>query len=668
MTRCAHAGDRGWRRGSAVFALCAVVALGAVPASTRTTDPASREQAATRPQGPPAGAAKARPARHYTIEQFLSTEAVSRATFSADEKRLLYTSDRSGVPNVYGVAVTGGAASALTTSNESTYVVAHFPRDERFLYTRDRGGNELNHLFVRLRDGREVDLTPGERLKAGLLGWNRQRTAFYVQLNERDSRYFDVYRYDAETYTRAVMFRNEGEHLPAAVSGDERWIALAKPNTTNDSDIHLWNVQSGSLTHITAHEGSAVHIVAEFAPDSRSLYYLTNLGSEFTRVRRYDLGTGTHEEVERADWDVMFTGFSPKGTYRVTAINHDGATAVRMREVATGKDVPLPPLPAGEVTSIVFSLSEKLAALQGSGDRAPANLYVWPIGSKSATRLTDSLSREVDPGDLVDAEVVRFTSFDGLVVPNILWKPHQATAEAKAPALVWVHGGPGGQTRVGYSPLIQFLVNHGYVVLGINNRGSSGYGKTFLAADDRKHGREPLWDCVEAKRYLASLPYVDGNRIGIIGGSYGGYMVLAALAFRPAVFDVGVDIFGVSNWLRTLASIPAWWEAQRRALYDELGDPETDIELLRAASPLFHADKIRRPLLVLQGANDPRVLKAESDEIAAAVRKNGVPVEYLVFPDEGHGFTKKKNQVTGYGAVLKFLDAHLKGKAGPGGR
>jgi len=167
----------------------------------------------------------------------------------------------------------------------------------------------------------------------------------------------------------------------------------------------------------------------------------------------------------------------------------------------------------------------------------------------------------------------------------------------------------------------------------------------------------------EAKRYLASLPYVDPARIGIIGGSYGGYMVLAALAFRPAVFDVGVDIFGVANWLRTLQNIPPWWEAQRKALYDELGDPETDVELLRAASPVFHAGRIRRPLLVLQGANDPRVVKAESDDIVAAVKKNGVPVEYIVFPDEGHGFTKKKNQIAGYGAVLRFLDQHLKAKA-----
>jgi dipeptidyl aminopeptidase/acylaminoacyl peptidase len=165
---------------------------------------------------------------------------------------------------------------------------------------------------------------------------------------------------------------------------------------------------------------------------------------------------------------------------------------------------------------------------------------------------------------------------------------------------------------------------------------------------------------VEGKKYLASLPYVDGGRIGIIGGSYGGYMVLAALAFQPKVFDVGVDLFGVANWIRTLESIPAWWEAQRQALYEELGDPVKDREMLEAVSPLLHADLIQRPLMVLQGANDPRVLKVESDEIVAAVKKNNVHVEYIVFPDEGHGFTKKKNQIDGYGAVLHFLDRYLK--------
>jgi dipeptidyl aminopeptidase/acylaminoacyl peptidase len=311
-----------------------------------------------------------------------------------------------------------------------------------------------------------------------------------------------------------------------------------------------------------------------------------------------------------------------------------------------------------------MSRSEKRMAFYVNGDRSPNNLYVHALGTNAVTRLSNSMNPEIDAADLVDTEVVRFKSFDGTSIPNILWKPHQATAQRKAPALVWVHGGPGGQTTKGYNAFVQYLVNHGYVVLGINNRGSSGYGKTFFAADDQKHGREPLWDCVAAKDYLKSLSYVDGDRIGIIGGSYGGYMVLAALAFKPDVFDAGVDIFGVSNWVRTLQNTPPWWAAQRTALFAEMGDPSTQLDMLKEISPVFHADKIRKPLIVLQGANDPRVVKAESDDIVAAVKKNNVPVEYVVFADEGHGFTKKKNQIEGYGAVLRFLDTHLKNKGG----
>jgi dipeptidyl aminopeptidase/acylaminoacyl peptidase len=203
------------------------------------------------------------------------------------------------------------------------------------------------------------------------------------------------------------------------------------------------------------------------------------------------------------------------------------------------------------------------------------------------------------------------------------------------------------------------MVNAGYAVLGINNRGSSGYGKSFLAADDGKHGREPLWDCIEAKTWLAAQPYIDHERVAIMGGSYGGYMTLAAMAFRPEAFKAGVNIFGVSNWLRTLESIPPYWEAFRKALYEEVGDPVKDRDFLIATSPLFHAKEIRKPLLVIQGANDPRVIKAESDDIVAAVQKNNVAVQYVVFPDEGHGFSKKKNQAAAYKEILQFLDKHV---------
>ena len=202
-------------------------------------------------------------------------------------------------------------------------------------------------------------------------------------------------------------------------------------------------------------------------------------------------------------------------------------------------------------------------------------------------------------------------------------------------------------------------MNHGYAVLAVNNRGSSGYGKTFNHLDDQKHGDVDLKDCVSARGFLESLDWVDSSRIGIIGGSYGGFMVAAALAFEPDAFDVGINIFGVTNWLRTLQSIPPWWEAQREALYAEMGDPATDAERLRAISPLFHAANVTKPLLVVQGANDPRVLQVESDELVAAVRNAGVPVEYVLFPDEGHGFRKKENRIAASNAYVEFLSLHL---------
>ena len=265
---------------------------------------------------------------------------------------------------------------------------------------------------------------------------------------------------------------------------------------------------------------------------------------------------------------------------------------------------------------------------------------------------------------LVTAEVVRYTSFDGVEIPAIYYQPKTATASNKVPGLVWVHGGPGGQSRTGYSSLIQYLVNQGYAILAVNNRGSSGYGKTFNHMDDQNHGDKDLKDCIAGKTFFESTGVVDMDKVGIIGGSYGGYMTMAALAFAPEEFDVGVNIFGVTNWIRTLKGIPAHWESNRKALYDELGDPYTEDSVrLYEISPLFHTQNVTKSLMVLQGANDVRVIQAESDEIVAGVRANGVPVEYVLFDDEGHGFRKKKNEIRGYGQIKAFLDKYLKGES-----
>lgn len=604
-----------------------------------------------------------RPSKHYTVEQFMATTNITGASFSPDEKKILFSSNETGIFNAYTIPVGGGKPTKLTDSTkEAITAVSYFPKDDRVLLTYDQGGNENNHLYVRTPDGEIKDITPGDKLKAAFLDWTHDDKAFYAMTNERDPRFFDIYRYDAADYTRTLIYKDETGYDIGAISDDGKWIAFGKSNTTNDNDLYLFSVADNQMKHLTPHTGDVNYTPATFDPASKYLYYLSNQDNEFQRVQRYELATGKVSEVEKADWDVMSTGFSRSGKYRVTSINADGSTVVRVVDAKSGKPVALPKLPDGDIRGVTVSRSEGKMAFYVNGDRSPSNLYVYDFATKKTTKLTNSLSPEIDPDDLAEARVVRFKSFDGMVIPSIFYKPLQASATNKVPAVLWVHGGPGGQTRRGYSSFIQYLVNHGYAVLGINNRGSSGYGKTFFAADDQKHGHEPLQDCVEARKFLASLPYVDGSKVGIIGGSYGGYMVLAGLAFQPEAFDVGVDLFGVSNWLRTLQSIPPYWESFRKALYTEMGDPVKDEQMLRDISPLFHADKIRRPLLVFQGENDPRVIKPESDEIVAAVKKNGVPVEYVVFPEEGHGFTKKADNAKTMSTTLEFLDKYLRDK------
>jgi len=603
----------------------------------------------------------ARMPKQYTIEQFLDTVSVRGASFSPDEKTVLFTSNKTGVYNAYSVPVTGGDPKPLTSSKESTFSVSYFPKDERILFSRDAGGNENSHLFVRNPEGTERDLTPGAKTKAQFVGWTKEKTAFRYLTNGRDPRYFDLYQMNAATFEPSLIYEDKTGYAFGGISDDAKYIAFVRPKTTTDTDIFLYSTASKDMKLMTPHQGQVTNNPQAFDPQSRFLYYTSNEASEFTSLERYELATGKREHVEKSNWDVAFCGFSENGKYRVVGTNEDARTRIRVYVEGTGQQVALPSLGEGEITSVQISRSENKMAFYFSGSRSPANLYIYDFGSKQTAKLTDTLNPAIDPADLVESQTIRYPSFDGLDIPAILYKPQQASSETKAPAIVLVHGGPGGQARVGYASMTQYLVNHGYVVLDVNNRGSSGYGKTFFMADDRKHGREPLWDCIEAKKYLIGLGYVNPDKIGIMGGSYGGYMTLAALTLKPKEFKVGVDLFGVANWIRTLESIPPYWESEREALYREIGDPKKDRDMLMTISPLFNADKIERPLMVLQGANDPRVLKVESDEMVAAVKKKGVAVEYIVFPDEGHGFTKKANQIEGYGAVLKFLDKYLKG-------
>ncbi len=607
--------------------------------------------------------------KKYSIEQFMKTVSIGGSSFSFDEKSVLFSSNQSGVFNAFVIPVEGGEPSQLTFSkDDSIFALSFLPHDKRILYQSDRGGNEKGHIYLRDEGGNVRDLTPDEKAKSVFYGISYDEKSFYFGSNKRDPKHMDVYDMDIETFSPRMIFKNEGAYSLGTVSRDRRYLAFSKTITRDNSDIYLYDTKSQEFKRLTPHEGDINFSPETFSPDSKSLYYLTNEGREFTYLKRYDLESGHSETILQADWDIEFASFSHSGKYMVIGINNDARTEIRIYDTSTNQPAHLPEPPQGQISSVKISKSEKLMSFYVNGARSPNNLYIYDFGSQRYSRLTNTLNPEIDPEDLVEAQRVHYKSFDGLNIPAIVYKPHQADHSNKAPAMVWVHGGPGGQATIHYDPLFQYLVNHGYILIAVNNRGSSGYGKTFYRLDNHKHGQDDLADCVEAKKYLESTGYVDEKRIGIIGGSYGGYMVLAALTFRPEEFALGVDMFGVSNWLRTLKSFPSWWDPYKESLYREIGNPDTEEDYLRNISPLFHSSKIVRPLMVLQGKNDPRVLKAESDEIVEAARKRNVPVEYLVFDDEGHGFVKKENQIKSYRAILDFLGKYLSTSLGSVGK
>ncbi len=522
---------------------------------------------------------------------------------------------------------------------------------------------------MRESDGRAIDLTPGEKLKAMWYGFADDDRSFFIATNERDPKFFDLFRYrdlggdtgkDAERYPRDLVFKNDQGFRIAAVSPNGKSVALEKLDTRRNNDLYVLALDGKKPPKlVTSHKGEVLHHALAFAPGGRSLYYTSDAESEWQRLYVVELDSDRHRVVLDVPADVSSVEFSKNGRYRVVSVNDDARTRITVTDLRSNQDVEMPETIEGDVVDVAFSRSASLMALSVASDTTPVDVHVVDFSTKKTVRLTRALPPELNPESLVLSTPVRYERFDGERIPALLYKPLVASRERKVPVVVWLHGGPGGQCRIGWQADLQALCNQGFGVLAVNNRGSSGYGKTFYARDDKNHGDGDLKDVVWARKYLAELDWVDAKKVAVLGGSYGGYLVAAAMAFHPEAFDAGINLFGVTNWVRTLESIPPWWEAQRKALYDELGDPKKDAARLKAISPLFAADRIKRPLLVVQGKNDPRVLEAESEELVNAAKKGGAEVEYLLFPDEGHGFRKKENRIRALESILAFLKKHL---------
>ena len=595
----------------------------------------------------------------YSIETLMSNNRTSGGYFSKDANKLIYSSDKSGIFNIYEVDLKTNEEIQLTDSKEESFFARGYsPTTGEVIYSADKGGNENSHIYI-IRDGKSIDLTPGKNTKASFFGWTKDELEMYVISNSRDPRFFDLYKINIKTLSSEMVFKNDRGYNINSISNNDNYLVLSLNISRSEQKLFLFDFKRTQQIEIS--NQVANFSGQNFDKNDENYFYTTNYDSEFYYLMSYNLKNGERNIVFETDWDVAFSYLSKNNSYRVIAVNEDAQNKLTITNMSDQSNLNLIGFENMNINSVGFSDDEKILRVSAGSPNSPGDIYTYELSTNKLNKITSNLNSKVNPSDLVNAEVIRYKSFDGLEIPAILYKPHQASKLNKVPALVWVHGGPGGQSRVGYRALIQYLVNHGYAILAVNNRGSSGYGKTFYALDDQNHGEGDLQDCIWGKKWLQDQDYINSNKIGIIGGSYGGFMTMAAMTFEPEEFKVGVNIYGVTNWIRTLRSIPAYWESTRESLYKEMGNPYTEDSLrLYNISPLFHAKNIQNPVMVLQGANDPRVLQIESDEMVQEARDAGAYVEYVLFEDAGHGFIKKEQQIEGNEKILTFLENYLK--------
>ena len=595
----------------------------------------------------------------YSIETLMSNNRSSGGYFSKDADKLIYSSDKSGIFNIYEVDLSTNEETQLTDSKEESFFVRGYsPNTGEVIYSADKGGNENSHIYL-IREGKSIDITPGENTKASFVGWTKDELGMYFISNSRDPRFFDLYKIDIVTLNSEMVFKNDSGYNLNSISNNDNYLVLSLNISRSEQKLFLYDLKSNQQVEIS--NQAANFSGQNFDKNDENYFYTTNYDSEFYYLMSYNLKNGERSIEYKTNWDVAFSYLSKNNSYRVIAVNEDAQNKLTIKNMSDQSDLNLIGFENMNINSVGFSEDEKFLRVSAGSPNSPGDIYTYELSTNKLNKITSNLNLNVNPDDLVNAEVIRYESFDGLEIPAILYKPHTANKKNKVPALVWVHGGPGGQSRVGYRALIQYLVNHGYAILAVNNRGSSGYGKTFYSLDDLNHGEDDLQDCVWGKKWLQDQDYINPDKIGIIGGSYGGFMTMAAMTFEPEEFKVGVNIYGVTNWIRTLRSIPAFWEATRKSLYKEMGDPYSKDSLrLYDISPLFHAKNIKNPIMVLQGANDPRVLQIESDEMVQEARNAGAYVEYVLFEDAGHGFVKKEQQIESNQKILTFLDNYLK--------
>jgi dipeptidyl aminopeptidase/acylaminoacyl peptidase len=639
----------------------------------------------------------------YGIERYLNIRSAGSPTLSPRGDRVAFLTNITGTPQVWMINPQGGWPDQMTFYSDRVDFVTWSPDGSGLLFAKSRGGDENAQLFWLAPDGSQIRaLTDMPKVRHNFGGFSHDGKRIAYASNKRNPNYFDIYTMDVVTGREEMVYQQDGSNSVQAWSFDDRQLVVSHNNEklSLDNDLYLVDIATKQAQLLTQHEGSAQFGDVEFTRDGRYILFGTDDKREFYSLARMDLANKRVEILDDTQWDLDSTELSDDGRMLAYTINRDGFGELYVREV--GMDGTLGPkgtpvaLPGkGVAGGLEFSADNRKLALTFNGARYNSDVWLYDVASRSLTQLTNSSRTGIPQSSFVEPELVRFKSFDGREIPAWYYRPQAASltagvgpdarvtissggnnpnaggvsvssgnvtlsAGARAgalPVIVSVHGGPESQERPGFSAIYQYFLARGYAVLATNVRGSTGYGKTYSHLDDVRKREDSVKDLAAAVDWLKTQGGADPRRIAVMGGSYGGYMTLAAITLYPELWAAAVDTVGIANFESFLKNTSGY----RRKLREvEYGSLETDIDFLKAISPIYKIDRIRTPLMVIHGKNDPRVPYTEAEQIVDALRKRGAPVEYKLFDDEGHGIAKLSNRLIVYPLVADFLDRHMK--------
>jgi dipeptidyl aminopeptidase/acylaminoacyl peptidase len=560
--------------------------------------------------------------------------------------------------------VTGGQARQITRVTGRIRTFAFSPSEDVLLYEADARGDELTHLFLTdITGSAHRDLTPDlpDGGRALFVGWAEEGESFLYQSNVRDRRFFDLYEYTLITGRSELLWQSDANLQLSLADRSQRLFVVTEILSDIDRNLYLMSRGSGDLTLLTPHEGEASFIPTAFSKDGATLYFTSDDRREFKALFALDLETRRARLFKSAEWDLESGFFSDGWSYFVTRINVAGKPQIDIREVQSGRPID-PPLPheLGAFVPISFSRSDRYMGALLVTDTVPETLYVADLQRGEWHRPLDVLPEELRNHRMVVGESVSIPSFDGREVPAILYRP---AGSGPFPAVISVHGGPTQQASLEFRPLCQYLASKGYAVLRPNVRGSTGFGKTYTRLDNLDLGGGPLRDVISCKRWLVAEANVDPESVVVLGASYGGYMALAAATFTPGEFAGHVVYFGFADLRQFVEGVPPYWTTLATYLHKKFGDPDNPrhASYQYERSPVHFVDRVTAPILMVQGENDPRARREQSDQMVAELRDHGVPVDYLVISGEGHGFSSTENVLKAYTATDRFLDRHLLG-------